>query len=85
MQAMCNTNGALVGWATATVECDGSAVTLRYYNTSGVLQGTSLPSGWSTCRQTYASNYVNVIVQMTQAEYDALVSKDPNTLYVIVG
>jgi len=26
-----------------------------------------------------------VWVQMTQAEYDALAVKDPNTLYVIVG
>lgn len=27
----------------------------------------------------------SIIVQMTQAEYDELAEKDPNTLYVIVG
>lgn len=41
---------------------------------------------------TYASSaYVNdklggmTLVQITQADYDALLTKDPNTLYVVVG
>lgn len=27
----------------------------------------------------------SLVLQMTQADYDALAEKDPNTLYVIVG
>jgi hypothetical protein len=32
-----------------------------------------------------ASATIRTIVQITQAAYDALGTKDPNTLYVIVG
>lgn len=86
MQAMCNTaTGALVGWATGFVSCDGDDTTIEYFNTSGTSQGTNLPATWTVCRPTYSSNVVTSIVQMTQSEYDALGSKDPNTLYVIVG
>lgn len=86
MTPMCSTvTGDLVGWGTGQVDCDGSAVTIQYYNTSGVLQGTSLPASWEPCRPTYASTSVTAIVELTQAAYDAIVTKDPNTLYVIIG
>lgn len=86
MQAMCSTtSGQLVGWAAAHVNCDGSDTDILYYNTSGVLQGSVLPASWTICRPSYSSNYVNAIVEITQDDYDALVSKDPNTLYIIVG
>jgi hypothetical protein len=50
MIPMCNSSGVQQGWAIATAECDGD-VTLEYYNTSGVLQGGTLPSGWQPCVQ----------------------------------
>lgn len=86
MQAMCDlSDGQLVGWATAVVSCDGSSVVIEYFNTSGASLGTTVPGGWGICRPTFASNVVYSIVEMTQAAYDDLVSKDPNTLYLIIG
>lgn len=85
MTPMCSSvTGQLVGWAVGQSDCDGD-VTIEYYNTSAVLQGSSLPANWQPCRPTYQSTTVTAIVEMTQAAYDALVTKDPNTLYVIIG
>lgn len=85
MTPMCSTTtGQPVGWATATVDCDGTTVAIQYYNTSGVLQGTSLPADWQVCRPSFASTSVNSIVVLTQTEYDAL-TRDPNTLYIVIG
>lgn len=85
MTPMCsNVTGDLVGWAGGTVTCDG-VVSVEYFNTSGVSQGSTLPGNWEPCRPTYASTTVTAIVELTQAAYDAIVTKDPNTLYVIIG
>lgn len=85
MQAMCSsTNGDLVGWATAVVSCDGTDMTIEYFSTSGVSRGTTIPEEWTVCRPNFSSDSIVNIVQMTQAAYDALLTKDPNTLYIIV-
>lgn len=86
MTPMCSiTNGQQVGWAAATVDCEGTVITLKYFDYDGVDQGNTLPADWQVCRPTFTSSTVTAIVEMTQAAYDALVSKDPNTLYVIIG
>lgn len=85
MTPMCGVNGQLVGWAGGSVDCDGTVITIEYFNTSGVSQGTALPAQWQPCRPSYTSTTVTAIVEMTQAAYTALGTKDPNTLYVIIG
>lgn len=85
MTPMCNVNtNQMVGWALSTVSCDGSTITLTYLDVNGVSQGSSLPADWHPCRPGWSSISVESIVQLTQAEYDALGSYDPNTLYIIV-
>lgn len=85
MTPMCSSvTGQLVGWAAGQADCDG-VVTIEYYNTSGALQGSTLPANWTPCRPNITSTTVTAIVEMTQAAYDALGTKDPNTLYVIIG
>jgi hypothetical protein len=82
---MCNsTTGQFVGWGTGVADCDG-VIAFEYFNTGGVSQGGTLPANWQPCKPTIASSTVTAIVEMTQAAYDALVTKDPNTLYVIIG
>lgn len=51
-------------------------------------KGVEMPAGLPFDQ--YASKVSEIeagskIIQMTQAEYDELAEKDPNTLYVIVG
>lgn len=85
MTPMClSTTGALIGWATGVADCDGD-ISFEYHNTSGVSQGTSLPANWQPCTPNIPSTTVTAIVELTQAAYDAIVTKDPNTLYVIIG
>lgn len=85
MIPMCDSStGEVVGWSVAKVDCDGAAVTIEYYDTSGTLQGTTLPGGWTICRPNFASNSIVNIITLTQAEYDAIPVKDSNTLYIIV-
>jgi hypothetical protein len=83
---MCNINtGLTVGWAAATVDCDGTTISIEYIDTSGTSQGSTKPSDWEYCRPGFSSQTIYSIVQITQAAYTALGTKDPNTLYVIVG
>jgi hypothetical protein len=85
MTPMCSSaTGDLVGWGAGWTDCDGN-VSIEYFNTSGVSQGGTLPANWEPCKPTYASTTVTAIVELTQAAYDAIVTKDPNTLYVIIG
>lgn len=85
MTPMCSSvTGQLVGWASAVADCDGD-ISFEYHNTSGVSQGSTLPANWQPCTPTIASNSVTSIVELTQVAYDAIVTKDPNTLYVIIG
>lgn len=85
MTPMCSSvTGAFVGWGTGVADCDGN-MSFEYFNTSGASQGTSLPANWQPCKPQIASSTVTAIVELTQAAYDAIVTKDPNTLYVIIG
>jgi hypothetical protein len=69
MTPMCDVNtNQFVGWGTGDISCDGATIT----------------ANWSPCRPYFNSITIAAIVQLTQAEYDALVSYDPNTLYLIV-
>lgn len=79
MTPLCSSaTGDLVGWATGRTDCDGD-VTLEYFNTSGASAGTTLPAGWQVCSADTATQV------LTQAAYDAIVTKNPNTLYIIIG
>lgn len=52
MTPMCSSiTGSQVGWTVGTVDCDGSTVSIEYFNTSGVSQGTTLPANWQPCIQ----------------------------------
>lgn len=83
---MCDaTTGLTVGWAVAKAECDGSAITITYINATTNAQTSTKPASWEYCRPGFSSDTIYSIVEITQAAYDALGSKDPNTLYIIVG
>jgi alpha-D-ribose 1-methylphosphonate 5-phosphate C-P lyase len=85
MTPMCDVNtNQFVGWGTGDISCDGATITISYIDLDGVDQGSAAPANWSPCRPYFNSITIAAIVQLTQAEYDALVSYDPNTLYLIV-
>lgn len=85
MVPMCDINtGLTVGWAIAQQDCD-AVVTVTYLDAATNATTTTKPTGWEYCRPGFSSDTIYSVVQMTQVDYDALVSKDPNTLYVIVG
>lgn len=86
MTPMCNsTTGLTVGWAVATVDCEGTNITLTYIDAETSAEYSTKPATWEYCRPGFSSDTIYSVVQITQAGYDALGSKDPNTLYVIVG
>lgn len=52
MTPMCDTTtGELVGWAIGSTDCDGSTISLEYFDEDGVTAGTTLPAGWKPCVQ----------------------------------
>lgn len=85
MTPMCSADtGKTVGWAIASVDCDGTAVSIRYYNVNGGLVGTTKPAAWEYCRPGFSNETIYSIVVISESDYAALVSPDPNTLYLVV-
>ena len=85
MTPLCDSNtGVTVGWAVANASCEGGTITITYIDALTNETHSSKPASWEYCRPAFSGGVIYNIVQLTQAAYDALVTKDPNTLYVIV-
>ena len=48
-----------------------------------IVQGGTTKQITASATNFVSSSYFNNIVKLTQAEYDAIITPDPNTLYVI--
>jgi hypothetical protein len=83
VQGICRVGGGAIDlWNDGSIYFAGQTVSVS--GSSGALRTPNnfVATGTVTAR---GNQVLNPWVQMTQAAYDALATKDPNTLYVIVG